>query len=90
MYLLQVDGDHLAVLYEPGALFHLHLMAQLALQDGRLALQPHLDAAPLDVHHHVLALHAELDIKRHQQLRRVEHQFELDTSCFCVTYVCLK
>lgn len=68
-YFFQVDCDDLAVVDEPGALLHLDLVVKLALQDGRVSFQAHLQRAPLDVHHHIPALNAEVDIKRHCQLK---------------------
>lgn len=68
-YFFQVDCDDLAVVDEPGALLHLDLVVKLALQDGRVSLQAHLQCAALDVHDHIPALNAEVDIKRHCQLK---------------------
>lgn len=64
-----MDCDDLAVVDEPGALLHLDLIVKLALQDGRVSLQAHLQCAALDVHDHISALNAEVDIKRHCQLK---------------------
>lgn len=68
--LLQVDRHQLALIDEPGAFFHFDLAVQLAVDDGRAALQTHSEPAPLDVHHHVPALDAEADVERHNQLQR--------------------
>lgn len=68
--LLQVDRHHLAIVDEPGTLLHLDLAVQLTIDDGRVTLQTHLERAPLDVHHHVPALDAEVDVERHSQLQR--------------------
>lgn len=67
-HLFQVDGDDLAVVDEPRALLHLDVVEELALQHGRVALQAHLERAPLDVHHHVPPLDAEVDVERHRYL----------------------
>lgn len=79
-YFFQVDCDDLAVVDEPGALLHLDLVVKLALQDGGVSLQAHLQRAPLDVHHHIPALNAEVDIKRHCHLKKDDK----DSSCALV------
>ena len=71
-HLLQMDRDHLPVVDEPGALLHLDLVVQLPLDDGGVSLQADLQGAPLDVHHHVSPLDAEVDVERHRQLGMFE------------------
>lgn len=67
--LLQVDRHHLAVVDEPGTFFHFDLVVKLPLDDGGVTLQTHSEGAPLDVHHHVPALDAEVDVEGHGQLQ---------------------
>lgn len=69
LYLLQVHSDCFAILDEPGALLHLDLVEELPINDRRVALQAHLEAASLDIHHHVLALQPEAHLEGHGQLQ---------------------
>lgn len=63
-----MDGDHLPIFDEPGALLYLHLVVELTVDDRRVALQAHLDGAPLDVHHNISPFDAKLHVKRHDEL----------------------
>lgn len=65
-----MDRDDLAVVDEPGTFFDFDLVVKLTFDDGGVTLQTHFDRAPLDVHHHVPPLDAEVDVERHRQLWR--------------------
>lgn len=69
IYLFQMYIDHFAIVKEPGALLYLHLVVQLTFNNRRVSFQPDLQGAPLDVHHHISALDAELHIERDGQLQ---------------------
>lgn len=70
LYLLQVHGDRFAILNEPGALLHLDLVEELPINDRGVALEADLEAASLDIHHHVLALQPEAHLEGHSQLQQ--------------------
>lgn len=72
LYLLQVHGDCFAILNEPGALLHLDLIEELPINDRRVALEADLEAASLDIDHHVLALQPEAHLEGHSQLKEKE------------------
>ena len=55
-YLLNVEEQRLLVLDDPGALLHLHLLGQVRVDDGRLALHAHPQMLLLNVHNHIFAL----------------------------------
>lgn len=67
-YFLEVDRDDLAVVDEPGTFLDFDLTIKLTFDDRRVTLQTHFDRAPLDVHHHVPPLNA--DVERHRQLQK--------------------
>lgn len=63
-----MDSNNFAIVDEPGALLDLHLVVELAFNNGGVSLQADLDGASMDVHHYVFPLNAELHVERHAQL----------------------
>lgn len=96
LYLLQVHSDSFAILNEPGALLHLDLVEELTINDRRVALEADLEAASLDINHHILALQPEAHLEGDSQLQQKgadlsswAGKFLLTLPCCCPKPYCL-
>ena len=77
-HLFEIDLHLLPVLNDPRALLHFDLMAELAVDDGRLPLQPQRQLLLADFHVHVPRTDVEARFQRHPQLKH-KHYLQINS-----------